>query len=163
MFDKKVVTDQTEMSLREIVESLPDTPTIMNRIGDSWWRFIYAARGGNWDLAGYYLSRISKLEDGLMVLRPKHRERLERFQSIALPAVTTALASRDLARLETAYAEATDLANRLHAESGYPYITWELPYQPPQGLKLGPPSAASETVRDRSTELSRDHHRSTAQ
>lgn len=131
-----VDTDENQLSLREMSEALPDTSTIMARVGQAWWHFIYAARGGNWGLAGYYLRRTTKLENTLKTLRPKHRERLERFQMTALPALVEAVEARDLPRVETAFGAATDLANELHAESGYPYITWELPADPPKGLRL---------------------------
>jgi hypothetical protein len=142
--DVRIKTEENELSLREISEALPDTPTIMKRVGESWWCLIYAARGGNWGLAGYYLRRVGKLENTLKVLRPKHRERLERFQRTALPAVSEAVAAEDLAGLEAAYAAATDLANRLHRESGYPYIKWVLPAAPPVGLQLAPVAAPDE-------------------
>ena len=131
-----VKTSDNELTLEQMSEALPDTPAIMEKVGHSWWHLVYAARGGNWDLAEYYLKRMTKLENTLKVLRPKHRERLERFQAQALPAVVAAIAVRDLDRLETAYAAATDMANELHAESGYPYIRWVLPPEPPQGLVL---------------------------
>jgi hypothetical protein len=137
----RVSTEENEMTLREISEALPDTSTIMTRVGECWWRMIYAARGGNWGLAGYYLRRTTKLENTLKVLRPKHRERLDRFQDVALPAVVAAVEAQDLAALERAYEAATDMANRLHGESGYPYIHWVLPKEPPQGLELGPVTA----------------------
>ena len=134
----RVSTDENEITLREMSEALPDTSTIMTRVGECWWHLIYAARGGNWDLAGYYLRRTTKLENTLKVLRPKHRERLERFQDAALPAVVAAIDARDLAELERAYSAATDMANELHGESGYPYIKWEVPAEPPKGLQLAP-------------------------
>lgn len=133
-----VSTEENELTLSEMSQALPDTSTIMARVGQAWWHLIYAARGGNWGLAGYYLRRVSKLENTLKVLRPKHRERLERFQSTALPAVVEAVEAQDLERLEEAYAAATDMANALHRESGYPYIKWELPKEPPQGLRFDP-------------------------
>jgi hypothetical protein len=136
--DLRVGTDDNELTLREIAEALPDTSTIMKRVGECWWHFLYAARGGNWGLAEYYLRRLWKLEEALKVLRPKHRERLERFQVGVLPAVIAAVEARDLGRLEVAFATATDEANRLHEESGYPYIRWTLPGEPPKGLDLGP-------------------------
>jgi hypothetical protein len=119
-------------------------------------REISEARGGNWGPAGYYPRRVGKLENTLKVLRPKHRERLERFQSTAPPAVIEAVAAEDLAGLEAAYAAATDLANRLHHESGYPYVKWVLPAAPPVGLQLEPVAApaaagAGKTAIDRSS------------
>jgi hypothetical protein len=134
----RVRTADNELTLGEISAALPDTPAIMEKVGHSWWHLIYAARGGNWGLAEYYLKRVAKLENTLKVLRPKHRERLERFQAEALPSVVDAIKTRNLVDLEAAYAAATDLANVLHAESGYPYVKWVLPTTPPQGLQLEP-------------------------
>jgi hypothetical protein len=134
--DTRIKTEENELTLREMSEALPDTPAIMEKVGHSWWHLIYAARGGNWGLAGYYLRRVDKLDNALKTLRPKHRERLERFQAEAIPAVTAAVEAEDIAALEAAYAAATDMANRLHVESGYPYIRWELPVEPPPGLRL---------------------------
>jgi hypothetical protein len=146
----RVRTDDNELSLAEMSEALPDTPTIMTRVGECWWHFIYAARGGNWGLAEYYLKRVRKLENTLAVLRPKHAERITRFQGSALPEVWAALEAQDLPRLEAAFEAATEMANRLHEESGYPYIRWELPAEPPKGLQLTPvtPLEAAEAAGD---------------
>ncbi len=132
----RVRTEDNELTLEEMSAALPDTAGIMEKVGHSWWHVAYAARGGNWGLAEYYVKRMTKLENTLKVLRPKHRERLERFQAEALPAVRAAIDAKDLDRFEAAFAAATDMANDLHAESGYPYIKWVLPEQAPQGLVL---------------------------
>jgi hypothetical protein len=134
----RVRTDDNELSLSEMSEALPDTPTIMTRVGECWWHFIYAARGGNWGLAEYYLKRVRKLENTLAVLRPKHAERIKRFQDVALPEVWSALEAQDIVQMEAAFEAATEMANRLHEESGYAYIRWELPAEPPKGLQLTP-------------------------
>ncbi|HZC70658.1 MAG TPA: hypothetical protein VE442_08190 [Jatrophihabitans sp.] len=136
-----VKTEENELTLEEMSAALPDTPAVMEKVGHSWWHLIYAARGGNWDLAGYYLRRLTKLENTLKVLRPKHRERLERFQREALPDVVAALEAEDIGKLEEAFAAATDLANQMHVESGYPYIRWVLPAEAPIGLQLKPVEA----------------------
>lgn len=141
----RVKTEENELTLEEMSSALPDTPAVMEKVGHSWWHLIYACRGGNWGLAEYYLNRLYKLENMLKVLRPKHRERLGRFQAQALPAVIAAIESQDLERLEEAYASATDMANRLHVESGYPYIKWELPDEPPPGgLQFKPVEAGTD-------------------
>jgi hypothetical protein len=135
--DIKVTTNDNELSLEEMSEALPDTATIMTRVGECWWHLVFAARGGNWELADYYLRRVVKLENTLVTLRPKHTERMARFQQQAVPPVVAAMEARDLAALEDAYSAATKMANELHGESGYPYIQWELPAEPPKGLSLG--------------------------
>ena len=87
-------------------------------------------------------------------MRPKHRERLERFQNAALPAVIEAVAAEDVAQLEAAYAAATGLANQLHHESGYPYIKWVLPPEPPTGLQLEPVAAPADVDVSQNGDLS---------
>jgi hypothetical protein len=142
----KVTTIDNELSLEEMSEALPDTATIMTRVGECWWHLIYAARGGNWGLADYYLRRVVKLENTLVTLRPKHAERMARFQEQAVPPVVAAMEAHDLDALEAAYAAATAMANELHGESGYPYIHWELPSEPPKGLRLGSVAPAAAPV-----------------
>jgi hypothetical protein len=146
--DIRVPTEENELSLREMSEALPDTPAIMEKVGHSWWHLIYAARGGNWGLTEYYLKRVNKLTTTLAVLRPKHRERLERFQADCLPGLRRAIEAQDLEQLERAYEATTDVANAMHVESGYPYIKWELPEEAPKGLQLSPvqPADATTTV-----------------
>jgi hypothetical protein len=138
----RVKTEENELTLEEMSAALPDTPAIMEKVGHSWWHLIYAARGGNWGLAEYYLKRVAKLENTLKVLRPKHRERLERFQAEALPPVRAAVDAQDIEAMESAFASATDMANQMHGESGYPYIKWELPAEPPKGLQFKPVESA---------------------
>jgi hypothetical protein len=133
-----VRTNDNELSLEQMSEALPDTPAVMEKVGHCWWHLIYAARGGNWGLAQYYLDRVVKLSGQLAMLRPKHQERLQRFSTEALQYVGHAIGDRNLARLEEAYDTATQLANFLHAESGYPYIKWVLPANAPEGLQLEP-------------------------
>jgi hypothetical protein len=138
MDDMRVTTDDNELTLREMSEALPDTPAVMEKVGHCWWHLIYAARGGNWGLAQYYVDRVAKLSRKLATLRPKHKERLEIFRDDALRFVIAAIQDRNLAKLEEAYATATDLANHLHADSGYPYVKWVLPTEAPKGLQLEP-------------------------
>jgi hypothetical protein len=135
----KVRTDANELTLRQISEALPDTETIMTRVGHSWWHLYYAAKGGNWGLADYYFRRVGKLDEMVKTLRPKHKERMERFQRTVIPAVKAAIEAKDFAAFEKAYHAATDMANEMHVESGYEYIKWELPKTPPPGgLRFGP-------------------------
>jgi hypothetical protein len=52
--------------------------------------------------------------------------------------VFAAIERQDRAAFDRAFAAATDDANRQHVETGYPYIRWTLPDEPPKDLDLGP-------------------------
>ncbi len=131
-------TKHAELSLEQMAELLPSTGEIMQSVALCWWKCAYAARGGNWPLAAYFARRVRGLQRNLAVLRPKHRERLEEFEGGPLMKLLAAVAAQDGAAFERAFASATDLANQMHVQTGYPYIRWVLPDDPPSDLDLGP-------------------------
>jgi hypothetical protein len=135
--EHKVRTKHTELSLEEIAEALPGTGDVMLRVAEEWWRCAYAARGGNWPLAAYYARRVRSLQRGLAVIRPKYRERLDSFEAGPLAVVFAALEVQDSAAFERAFAAATDVANQNHVDTGYGYIHWKLPDDPPKDVDLG--------------------------
>jgi hypothetical protein len=140
--DSRVVrTKHAELSLEEIAEALPSTGEVMAKVAECWWRCAYAARGGNLALAAYYARRVRGLQRGLSVTRPKHRERLERFEREMIEPLLAALAAQDTTTFERLFADATALANDMHVETGYGYIRWVLPDEPPKDMDLGPRQA----------------------
>jgi hypothetical protein len=130
------VTD--ELSSEHIASGLPGTADLMVLVGNSWWRCAYAARGGNWPLAAFYARRVRSLQRRLAVIRPKYAERLATYETRMLGPVFAAIEVRDRSAFDRAFAAATDDANLQHVETGYPYIRWKLPDEPPTDLDLGP-------------------------
>jgi hypothetical protein len=83
---------------------------------------------------------VRSLQRRLGVIRPKYRERLAAYEAAMLGPVFTAIEAQDAASFERSFAAATDDANKQHVETGYPYIRWILPDEPPKDLDLGPQS-----------------------
>ncbi len=132
-----VHTRHGDLSLEQIADALPGTGELMASVGDSWWRCAYAARGGNWPLAAYFARRVRGTSRKLAVLRPKYAERVADFERGPLAGVFAAIETRDRPRFEDAFARATAAANQNHVETGYAYIRWVLPDEPPRDLDLG--------------------------
>jgi hypothetical protein len=130
------VTD--EITPEHIAAGLPGTADLMVLVGNSWWRCAYAARGGNWPLAAFYARRVRSLQRRLAIIRPKYAERLATYENTMLVPVFAAIETQDRAAFDRAFATATDNANRQHVETGYGYIRWTLPNEPPKDLDLGP-------------------------
>jgi len=130
------VTD--ELSPEHIAAGLPGTADLMVLVGNSWWRCAYAARGGNWPLAAFYARRVRSLQRRLGIIRPKYAERLATYEAAMLGPAFAAIERQDRAAFDRAFAAATDEANRQHVETGYAYIRWTLPKDPPQDVDLGP-------------------------
>ncbi|MBI2324817.1 MAG: hypothetical protein HYU87_07630 [Chloroflexi bacterium] len=131
-------TPHGDLSLEEIAESLPGTADLMALIGTAWWKCAHAARGGNWELAGYFARRVRATGRRLAVVRPKYGADIARFEEERIAPVLAATQEQDADAFETAFAAATDEANAFHAKWGKSYIRWTLPSEPPRDLDLGP-------------------------
>jgi hypothetical protein len=129
---------RTELTLDEIADLLPGTGEIMASVGDCWWKCAYAARGGNWPLAAYFVRRVRSLQRKLAVVRPKYSGDLAAFEDQHVAPALAACDAGDLAAFDRAFAAATDRANELHVKWAKPYIRWTLPDEPPRDLDLGP-------------------------
>jgi hypothetical protein len=130
------VTD--ELTPEHIASGLPGTADLMVLVGNSWWRCAYAARGGNWPLAAFYARRVRSLQRRLGVIRPKYAERLARYETAMLGPVFAAIETQDRPGFDRAFNAATVDANTQHVETGYGYIRWKLPDEPPTDVDLGP-------------------------
>jgi hypothetical protein len=132
-----VRTRHAELTLEEIGAALPGTGEIMASVGWCYAMCWHAATGGNWDLAAYYLRRVRSLLRGLSVTRPKYADQIRDYDTGILERLYQSLTDRDRPTFEERYREATDQANRYHADTGHPYIRWSVPQEPPEkGLDL---------------------------
>jgi hypothetical protein len=127
-----------ELTVQELAELLPGTGEIMASVGECWWKCAYAARGGNWQLAAYFVRRVRSLQRKLAVVRPKYSGDLAAFEEQHLGPALAACDAADRLAFDRAFAAATDKANELHVKWTKPYIRWTLPDEPPRDLELGP-------------------------
>lgn len=136
---RRIRTRHGEVSLEEMAELLPGAGDVMAVISRLYGNLWHAALGGNWDLAAFYFRRTRTLLQGLAVTRPKYADQIRDYQRDHLEAVSRALVARDASAFEAAYAASVERANALHVETGYPYVRWRTPAEPPdRGLDLGP-------------------------
>lgn len=127
-----------ELSLQEIAELLPGTGEIMASVGECWWKCAYAARGGNWQLAAYFVRRVRGLQRRLAIVRAKYSGDLAAFEEQHIAAALAACDAGDRRAFDRAFDAATARANELHVKWAKPYIRWTLPDEPPRDLDLGP-------------------------
>lgn len=133
---KNARTTRGELTLAEIAELLPGTGEIMASVGECWWKCAYAARGGNWQLAAYFVRRVRGLQRKLAVVRPKYSGDLAAFEEQHLAPALAACDVGDQRAFDRAFAAATDRANELHVKWAKPYIRWTLPDEPPKDLEM---------------------------
>jgi hypothetical protein len=136
----RIRTRHGELSLEEIADLLPgagDVMVVVSRVYGNLW---HAAQGGNWELASFYYRRTRSLLRNLALTRPKYSAQLADFQRDFLDPVGESLLAKDLGAFDRLYQASVTRANELHVVTGYPYIRWSRPAEPPDpGLDLGPP------------------------
>jgi len=125
-----------ELTLEEIAELLPGTGEIMASVGACWWKCAYAARGGNWQLAAYFVRRVRSLQRKLAVVRPKYAGDLAAFEEQHIAPTLAACDAASQRAFAEAVVGATDKANELHVKWAKPYIRWTLPDEPPKDLDM---------------------------
>ena len=137
--DPKIKTKHGEVALEEIAALLPGAGDIMVIVSRNYGNLWHAAHGGNWDLASFYFRRTRTLLRHLAITRPKYEAQLHEFERDHLDPIGEALLARDLAGFDELYEASTRRVNELHVVTGYPYIRWSRPEEPPDpGLDLGP-------------------------
>ena len=136
--ERKIKTRHGEVSLEEIAALLPGAGDIMVIVSRNYGNLWHAAHGGNWDLASFYFRRTRTLLRNLSVTRPKYEAQLDEFERDHLDPIGEALLARDLIDFDRLYQASVARANELHVATGYPYIRWSRPEEPPDpGLDLG--------------------------
>jgi hypothetical protein len=132
-------TKHAELTAEQVADALPGTGEVMRAVGHCHGMAWHAARGGNWDLAAYFLRRVRSLMRGLAVTRPKYEAQLADFDREVMEPAYQATLVRDAAAFEAAYRATVDRANEYHVVTGHPYIRWSAPPAPPEtGLDLTP-------------------------
>jgi hypothetical protein len=127
-----------ELSLDQLVELQPGLGRLMPEIARRYWIAFYAARHGNWELAGHQLRQIVHLFHVGSTTRPKMARHLEAFRAGTLEPLLAAVEGRDWVDFENRYREGIASANRFHEATDHPEIRWRLPAEPPADLDLGP-------------------------
>jgi hypothetical protein len=127
-----------ELSLDQLVELQPGLGRLMPEIARRYWVLYYAARGGNWELAGYQLRQVVNLFRIGSTTRPKMEKQLEAFRLGTLDKLSAAVEARSWDAFDAAYREGIESANRFHDANHHPEIRWRLPDEPPPDLDLGP-------------------------
>ena len=127
-----------ELTIDQIAELQPGLARLMPEVSDAYWYAFYAAKGGNWGLARYYVKKVGTLFRLCAIARPKHKANLDAYQAHTLDPLLKTIEAKDLAGFERTYQAGIDEANRYHVVTGHPEIVWRLPPEAPRHLDLGP-------------------------
>lgn len=125
-----------ELTIDELVEIQPGLGRLMPEVSDAYWIAYYAAKGGNFPLARYYVKKVSSLLALCAKTRPKYGKMIAEYEAQIMAPLMRTVEARDFAAFEAAYQRGIEVANRMHVETSHPEIVWKLPPEPPKHLAI---------------------------
>ena len=84
-----------EHSIDQLVEIQPGLGRIMPEISDAYWYAYYAAKGGNFGLARYYVKKTISLMKLCATTRPKYEKMLAAYETGSLGPLMAAGGAED--------------------------------------------------------------------
>jgi cytochrome c556 len=114
--------DEVKKSVEDIKGVLPKFAIPMREVGDRFDNMYYAAKGGNWALAAYMSKYMDSAMNPAKVTKPNEYPAWTSFYKGAFDPVNKAIAAKDFAAFDKAYATAIDSCNGCHASMGYKFI-----------------------------------------
>ncbi len=131
-------TRHTELTVDQIADLQHGLADLMDVFGRRYWVMVYAARGGNWDLARYEWRESVKLLHQMATTRPKYAQDLAAFETVRFTPIGRALEAADLTAFEEAMRAGIEASDTYHGKWAKPYIRFRIPDRPPDLLDLRP-------------------------
>ncbi len=124
--------------LKTLAEIQPGLGTVMIEYSNRYTNAYYAAKGGNWDLAGYMLKEAGEIQEVGETTRPERAEALKGFEKAYFGPLNEAVKAKDFKKFEAAFKNGVQGCNGCHAGQGFPYIKYQLPKAPVAPLVMKP-------------------------
>jgi hypothetical protein len=125
--DSSWLKGSTDDKLKTLGDLQPGLGTVMIEYAARYTNAYYAAKGGNWGLAGYQIKEAREIQEVGETTRPARASALKAFESAYLDPLDKAIEAKDFKKFETAYKAGIQGCNGCHAGQGFPYIKYELP------------------------------------
>ena len=128
----------TEDKLKTLENVQPGLGTIMMEYSARYTNAYYAAKGGNWGLAGYQIKEAREIQEVGETTRPARASALKAFESSYLDKIDKAIEAKDFKKFDVAFKAGIQGCNGCHAAQGFPFIKYVLPKAPVMSLSVKP-------------------------
>ena len=132
------LTGSTDEKLKTLAEIQPGMGTVMMEYSTRYTNMYYAAKGGNWDLAGYQMKEALEIQEVGETTRPARAGGLKAFETAFLTPLDAAIKAKDFASFDKTFKAGIQGCNGCHAAQGFAFIKYELPAAPPSPLSTAP-------------------------
>jgi hypothetical protein len=132
------LTGSTDEKLKTLAEIQPGMGTVMMEYSTRYTNMYYAAKGGNWDLAGYQMKEALEIQEVGETTRPARAGGLKAFETAFLTPLDAAIKAKDFANFDKTFKAGIQGCNGCHAAQGFAFIKYELPAAPASPLSTAP-------------------------
>jgi hypothetical protein len=127
-----------EQKLKALADIQEAAGSVMIEYAMRYTNLYYAAKGGNWGLAGYQLKEQREIQEVAETTRPQFAPGLKAFESTYLEPLAKAIEAKDYKAFKVAFDRGVEGCNSCHASHGFPYIKFVLPKAPYAPLSMKP-------------------------
>ena len=99
----RAATKHGTLTVDELAAMQPGMARLMDELSRRYWVLYYAAKAGNWELAGYMERESEKILQTASVARPKYREDIAAFLRNRFGPVASAIEAKDWRAFDAAY------------------------------------------------------------
>jgi len=128
----------TEQQLKTLADIQEAAGSVMIEYSMRYTNLYYAAKGGNWGLAGYQLKEQREIQEVAENTRPQFAPGLKAFESAYLVPLAKTIKAKDFKAFKTAFNRGVGGCNSCHASHGFPFIKFQLPKAPYAPLSMKP-------------------------
>ncbi|MGA7180011.1 MAG: hypothetical protein WBX11_10545 [Thiobacillaceae bacterium] len=120
-----------EEEFKTLATIQPGLGTVMIEYSNRFSAAYYAAKGGNWDMAGYQIKEAREIQEVGETTRPGRAKFLKEFESTYLDPLDETIKAKDWKKFEVAFKKAEVGCNECHKTQGFHYIKYQLPKASP--------------------------------
>jgi hypothetical protein len=112
----------TDEKIKTLEDLQPGLGTIMMEYSARYTNAYYAAKGGNWGLAGYHIKEAREIQEVGETTRPKRASALKAFESAYLDPLDKAIEAKDFKKFEVRSKRASKAATDVTRAMGSPTL-----------------------------------------
>ncbi len=125
--DSSWLKGSADEKINKLADIQPGVGTVMIEYATRYTNTFYAAKGGNWGLAGYMLKEAREIQEVGETTRPGRAPGLKAFEQAYLDPLEKAIKAKDFKAFKTAFDRGVEGCNGCHVSNGFPYIKYQLP------------------------------------
>lgn len=126
----------TDEKIKRLSDIAPGLGEIMIMYGNRFTNAYYAAKGGNWDLAGYMIDEMQEIQETAELTRPSRAPLLKAFEDNYLNKLQAAVKAKNWSQYQSLTPQAINACNQCHVKTEHAYVVYQLPSAPPAPLKM---------------------------